>query len=210
VQEGATLLLYGREPDKNRFLNQVKKAVWSLIVLLKSNDWKVLHTEYDLQGSFVNLPVKGKADLILVRGEEHAIVDLKWRGLNSRKEMIKNNEDLQLVMYANLFPPEDYWAHTAYFIMQEGKVVARNKYAFKEAIVAGNDMEHKAANAQIYGLMEKTYTWRMNQINQGLLEIRTKNTASELDALYAADAFDILEMKTENARYDDYRGLISG
>jgi ATP-dependent helicase/nuclease subunit B len=210
VQEGATLLLYGREPDKNRFLNQVKKAAWSLIILLKSNDWKVLHTEYDLQGSFVNLPVKGKADLILIRGDEHAIVDLKWRGLNSRKEMIKNNEDLQLVMYANLFPPEDYWAHTAYFIMQEGKIVARNKYAFKEAIVAGNDMEHKAANAQIYGLMEKTYTWRMNQIKHGLLEIRTQNTVSELDALYAADAFDILEMKKENARYDDYRGLISG
>jgi ATP-dependent helicase/nuclease subunit B len=209
VQEGATLLLYGREPDKNRFLNQVKKAAWSLITLLKNNGWQVLHTEYDLSGTFVNQSVRGKADLILVRGSEHAIIDLKWRGTTRRKEMIKNNEDLQLVMYAKLFPPENEWAHTAYFIMQEGKIVARNKIAFKEAIVAGQDMEHQEANAHIYNQMEKTFVWRMKQINQGLLEIRTQNTAAELDFLYAGEANDLLEMKKEGAYFDDYRGLIA-
>jgi ATP-dependent helicase/nuclease subunit B len=208
-QEGATLLLYGREPDKNRFLSQVKKAAWSLITLLKNNGWKVLHTEYNLDGTFVNQSMRGKADLILVRGNEHAIIDLKWRGTNSRKEMIKNNEDLQLVMYAKLFPPEQEWAHTAYFIIQDGKIVARNNLAFKEATVAGQDTQHSEANALIYDRMEKTFIWRMKQMSLGLVEIRTHSTVSELDGLYADEANDLLEMKRESARYDDYRGLIT-
>jgi hypothetical protein len=43
----------------------------------------------------------------------------------------------------------------------------------------------------------------------GLVEIRTHSTVSELDGLYADEANDLLEMKRESARYDDYRGLIT-
>ncbi|HND89620.1 MAG TPA: PD-(D/E)XK nuclease family protein, partial [Saprospiraceae bacterium] len=83
-REGATLLLYGREPERKAFLTKVKNAAWSLISLIRSNGWSVLHTELDLEGHFAQIPVRGKADLVLGRGEERAIVDLKWGGTNRR------------------------------------------------------------------------------------------------------------------------------
>ena len=210
-REGATLLLYGREPERNAFLNRVKNAAWSLVSLLRTNGWSVAHTELDLEGAFSGVPVRGKADLVLQRGEEWAIVDLKWSGTQRRKEMIRNGEDLQLILYASLLPPPDHWPHTAYFILEEGKMVARNASAFREAIVAGGgDDDHQAVCAAIYQKMLKTFEWRMAQLQKGVLELRSARTAPELEALYEEALFDLLEMKNDDARWDEYRTLLAG
>lgn len=208
-REGATLLLYGREPERNAFLTKVKNAAWSLVSLLRSNGWSVLHTELALEGQIGPTPVRGKADLVLQRGDELAIVDLKWGGAKRRKELIQNGEDLQLVLYAKLLPPPDLWPHTAYFIIEEGKIIARNNAAFREAIVAGSGGgDHAAACEQIFARMERTYAWRVGQLRRGMVELRTSRTAPELEALYEGQLFDLLEMKNEDARWDDYRTLL--
>ncbi|HHH50637.1 MAG TPA: hypothetical protein ENK52_06635, partial [Saprospiraceae bacterium] len=95
AREGAVLLLYGREPEKVAFINKIKYAAWSLVSMIQSNGWKVLQTEMPLAGKFQGIPVKGKADLVLQRGDELAVVDLKWRGAARREKIIKNEEDLQ-------------------------------------------------------------------------------------------------------------------
>ncbi len=208
-REGATLLLYGREPERNAFLNQVKNAAWSLVTLVRSNGWSVVDTEQSLEGYFGTVPLRGKADLVLRRGDELAIVDLKWSGATLRKELIKNGEDLQLVLYGHLLPPPDQWPHTAYFILKEGKMIARNKMAFRESIVAGQDDDHATICALIFGRMEKTFAWRLEQVSRGWLELRTARTADELETFYAEEPmFDRLEMKRRDASWDDYRGLI--
>jgi len=207
-REGATLLLYGREPERLAFLNQVKNAAWSLITLLRDNHWSVVHTEHALEGFFGDIPLRGKADLVLRRGDELAIVDLKWSGATMRKELIKNGEDLQLVLYGHLLPPPDQWPHTAYFILKEGKMIARNKQAFREAIVAGQDDDHATVCALIFGRMQKTLAWRLEQIHQGRLEMRNARTAADLEEMYAEEPmFDRLEMKVKDAPWDDYRGV---
>jgi 3-phenylpropionate/cinnamic acid dioxygenase small subunit len=48
----------------------------------------------------------------------------------------------------------------------------------------------------------------MLQISNGAIEIRTERTAMELEALYEGHLVSLLEMKREDARYDDYRGLL--
>lgn len=208
-REGATLLLYGREPERNQFLNRVKNAAWSLISQIRNNGWLIAATELPLEGAFSGLPVRGKADLVLRRDpDEWAIVDLKWSGARRRKEMIQNGEDLQLILYAKLLPPPEHWAHTAYFILEDGKMIARNKTAFRDAVTAGGDEDHAAACTQIYARMERTFAWRLAQLQKGVLEMRTARTAPELDALYAEELFDLLEMKSDDARWDDYRTLV--
>jgi PD-(D/E)XK nuclease superfamily len=210
-KEGATLLLYGREPERKAFLNRVKNAAWSLVSLLRSNGWAVEQTEMKLEGYFGDTPIRGKADLVLSRGEERAIIDLKWSGAKRRKELIMNGEDLQLVLYAKLLPPVEEWPHTAYFILEEGKIIARNAMAFSESVVAGrsND-DHISACTAIFEKMERTHQWRLAQINKGMIELRTSRTAAELEALYEGQLFDLLEMKNEDARWDDYRILVDG
>lgn len=208
-REGATLLLYGREPERMAFLNRVKTAAWSLVSMIRSNHWSVEKTEMELQGSFLGMPVRGKADLVLRRDDEYAIVDLKWSGAKRRKELIQNGEDLQLMLYAHLLPPVDKWPHTAYFILDEGKMIARNTAAFKEAEVAGKGGEdHITACQAIFEKMEKTYAWRLAQLQNGIIELRTARTAQELEALYEGQLFELLEMKNEDARWDDYRTLL--
>lgn len=209
AKEGATLLLYGREPERNAFLNRVKHAAWALLSLLANNHWRVSHTELELEGQFGATPIRGKADLVLERDHEYAIVDLKWGGATRRKEMIRNGEDLQLVLYAHLLPPPELWPHTAYFILEDGKMIARNAAAFREAQTAASDVDnHAPVCASIFERMERTFEWRMAQLQRGMLELRTRRTASELEAIYEGELLNLLEMKTEDARFDEYRMLL--
>jgi hypothetical protein len=48
----------------------------------------------------------------------------------------------------------------------------------------------------------------MQQISNGTIEIRTARTAVELESLYEGQLIDLLEMKQEESRYDDYKGLL--
>ncbi len=207
-REGATLLLYGREPEKNQFLNRVKNAAWSLIYLLRDNGWAVEQAENEYVGQFWGIQIKGKPDLVLVRGPERAVVDLKWSGLGRRQKMIQSQEDLQLVLYSKLAPPEEKWAHSAYFILENGRMVARNNEAFRQALVAGSGDDHRTVNSVIFNKMELTFRWRMEQLRRGLLEIRTARTLGELDVLYAEELLELLEMKGEAARWDDFKTLV--
>jgi len=208
-KEGAVLLKYGREPEKIAFLNRVKYAAWSLISMIRENGWTVKDTESRLHGKFSNIEMKGIADLVLERGDELAVIDLKWRGASRRKMMIKNEEDLQLVMYSRLLTEDDSWAHTAYFILENGSMISRNELAFKDAIPVAPNSQHEEINQRIYEMMEKTYQWRLHQLNAGKIEIRTAQTAQELEEIYGDELIEILEMRRENAMFDDYRTLIN-
>jgi hypothetical protein len=208
-REGAVLLMYGKEPEKVAFMQKVKNAAWGLVNMIQTNEWEVMRTEMPLQGKFLGRPVKGKADLVLKRGDELAVVDLKWGGKGRRQQMIKNEEDLQLVMYSKLLTVDSNWAHTAYFIMSSAEMLARNSLGFKEAVVVSSKLDHISTNERIWKKMEQTYLWRMEQFRKGKIEIRTKATLETLNELYINELMDILEMKDGNAPYDDYSTLVN-
>lgn len=58
-------------------------------------------------------------------------------------------------------------------------------------------------------LMEATYEWRMAQIAQGRIEIRCAQTRLDLEDAYGDALLDLLEMKQEDAMFDDYRVLVN-
>ncbi|MBK7408836.1 MAG: hypothetical protein IPJ40_12715 [Saprospirales bacterium] len=66
-------------------------------------------------------------------------------------------------------------------------------------------------NERIWTRMEQTYRWRMQQLASGAVEVRCTRTLPDLDLTYQddPDMLQILEMKTEDARFDDYRTLIN-
>lgn len=208
-REGATLMLYGREPERIGFLRRVKFAAWSIINLIRNNNWKIEATEQSIKGDFLNVPINARADLVLKRGAERAVIDLKWRGARRRERIIRNEEDLQLVLYSNLLAEGQDWAHTAYFIMENGKMIARNNLAFKEIIAVNPEAQHQEINQRILQTMEATYKWRIGQLQKGLVEIRCAQTQLDLEDLYDAELLDILEMKSGDAPFDDYRTLIN-
>lgn len=208
AREGAVLLMYGRGPERISFLNKIKYASWSLVSMIQKNGWKVQESEMDLKGKFNDIDIKAKADLVLERGEEKLVIDLKWRGASRRKMMIKNEEDLQLVMYSKLLTADETWAHTAYFILEEGKMIARNSLAINEVEAVAPDSDHININQSILEKMEKTYNWRLAQLERGQIEVRTEHTKLDLEEAYSGELFDLLEMKDGGAFFDDYRTLI--
>jgi len=212
-REGAVLLMYGKEPERINFLNRLKYATWSLVSLVQNNGWQVKATEMDLEGQFENVAVRAKADLVLQKENEHAVVDLKWRGITRRENSIRNEEDLQLVLYSNLLTDDNKWAHTSYFIIERGRLIARNNLAFKEITPIAGDSDHSSINERIFNKMAATYHWRMEQIRKGLIEIRSATTKDELEDAYedfglTPPGMDMLEMRDDDAPFDDYKTLI--
>lgn len=223
AREGAVLLMYGREPERIAFVNKLKYATWSLLSHIRENGWKVQKTEKDLKGKFPcnseenaenRTPIRGIADLVLERGDELAVVDLKWRGAARRTNMIRNGEDLQLVLYARLLSENSQWPHTSYFIIENGKLLARNNEAFRGITPLAPEADRQAVNEDILAQMEATWRWRMSQLAQGQIEVRCRQTMSDIEETYSDQGqgelmLEILEMKGEDARWDDYRTLIN-
>jgi hypothetical protein len=222
AREGAVLLMYGREPDRVAFVNKLKFAAWCLVTHIRDNGWRVKATEEVLDGKFplddeASPAVKGIADLLLERhcpgGEsELAVVDIKWRGSGWREAMIRNEEDLQLVLYARLASPKK-WAHTAYFIVENGKLLTRNTAAFQSISPISPSADHGEVSDRILNRMHATWRWRMAQLGQGRVEVRCRQTLAAIEEAYAdeqsSSLLDLLEMKGEDAKYDDYRVLIN-
>ncbi len=211
AREGAVLLMYGREPERQAFLNRVKYAAWSLVAAFQKDKWQVKATEMDMAGGFCQMPIRAKADLVLKKGEKLAVIDLKWRGAARRQRIIRNEEDLQLVMYAQLLTADEATAETAYFIIEDGKLIARNNKAFEDAFAVSPDSDPLEVRTRMWDKMQKTYQWRLDQLQQGQVEIRTQATLLDLEDAYADSGilFDILEMKDKEAPFDDYRTLIN-
>lgn len=223
MREGTVLLLYGREPERVQFANKLKYAAWSLIQQLRTNGWRVLATEKALDGTFPvylsnpdhpRIPVTGIADLVLERDNgELAVLDFKWRNSSHRKRMLQNEEDLQLAFYSRLTSPAGQWAHTAYFILEKGELLARNNLAFREVSPIAPDQDHREVYERLFRKMEATWLWRMGQLRDGQVEVRCRQTLQEIEDHYAASGqgpllLDLLEMKGEDAPFDDYRTLL--
>ncbi len=210
-KEGAILMMYGREPDRIAFEYKVKFAAWNLVSMIQNNGWKVLKTEMELEETVNNTEYKGFADIVLERGAEKAIIDLKWRGIGWRRDLIKNEEDIQLVLYAQLLKKESTWPNTSFFIIENGKMLSRNNNAFSEVSPIVPDSDDQEVYDKIFNKMESTYHWRKEQLANGRIEIRCTQTALALEDFYhekEVDLFSKLEMKTENAKFDEYRVLI--
>jgi len=57
--------------------------------------------------------------------------------------------------------------------------------------------------------MIRTYQWRLEQLANGMVEVRTKQTAGELAEEYGAELLELLEMYETDAPFDQYRTLIN-
>ncbi|MCH2021413.1 MAG: PD-(D/E)XK nuclease family protein [Saprospiraceae bacterium] len=214
-REGAVLLMYGQEPERIGLIHKIKYAAWSLVSSIQANNWEIEATESKISGKIVDKELKGFVDLVLTRGNEKAIVDLKWGGASYRKDQYRNKTDLQLVIYSKFLEKKEEWAHTAFFIIESGKLIARNNLAFKEAEAISPDLDFREIHQEIWHSLEKTYKWRMDQISLGKVEVRTEDTHEELEELIreefldSDDFWDLLEMKSGNAKFDDYQVLIN-
>jgi hypothetical protein len=208
-REAAVLMMYGQESERRAFINMMKQAAWALLSAIQQNGWNVLGSEQKIEGLLGEQSLKGKADLILERGDERVVVDLKISGSDRYKKKIRNKDDIQLLIYSKFAADTENWAHSAYFIISKAQLLATNNIAFAEAEALLPDEDSNAANDHTWTKLQKTYEWRLKQIHDGKIEVRTDVNLKELEENYMEeDLISMLELPNEAAKYDIYNVLI--
>jgi hypothetical protein len=211
-EEGATLLLYGREIELQLFLHTLRRSIQSFVQMLQNNGWRVKSVEHAYRGKVLDLPVHCRTDVILQKNDEMCILDLKWAGAGRRTDLVRNGEDIQLITYARALPPTEYWPHTGFYIISESKLIMRNREAFQEAVIPGklSEKTHAEIATEIFDRLEKTLAWRLEQVREGQIEVRTTDTHQALEDIYASDLPDLLNLPRESGKYDPYLTLVYG
>jgi hypothetical protein len=197
------------ESERRAFINLMRQAAWALLSGIQNNGWKIVGSEINIEGFLGNQALKGKSDLILERGPEKAVVDLKFSGLDHYRNKIKNREDLQLLIYSRFASETEDWAHRAYFIINKAQLLAANNHAFKEAEVLLPEDDIRSSNNLSWEKLQQTYNWRSEQINAGQIELRTSKTIEFLEEYYSSeDMISKLELPRDSAKYDIYNVLL--
>jgi len=210
-EEGATLLHYGREQERVGFQKKCTRAMQRFVRDMRSAGWIPVAAEKSLSGLFSGLPLSGRADLILRRGADYFIIDLKWGGKERRENELKNREDLQLALYRHLLRQEDAQGniYTGFYLIDPPVWITRDEAAFTPAGHAGAPADSEEIYVEILEKLRRTLHWRRAQIASGKVEIRREASVKALDDFYGSALEDLMEPKRKDAPFDDFRNLIN-
>ncbi|MDP5090375.1 MAG: PD-(D/E)XK nuclease family protein, partial [Saprospiraceae bacterium] len=209
-QEGATMLQYGKEPERSVLSRKLTQGVLKFVKIMKNDGWEPDSVETKLTGTFCDKPVSGIVDIILKRGNDRAIIDLKWSGKNYRMDLLKNKEDLQLALYYSLLHQTGSFdnVYTAFYIIESGELLSRNMRIANEGISNFSIEDPKGTYAEILSKMSSTFHWRKEQLSRAQIEIRNGKNSAFLEEEYGS-LLELLEMKREDSIFDDFKALVN-
>jgi hypothetical protein len=102
-QEGATLLLLGKQSEAAALLDTGKQALWTLAQQLRAAQIKETATNVNFKADFIGGQLDGYVDL-LVKNETSrtSVIDLKSGRMEEKKKELQANVHLQLAIYGFL------------------------------------------------------------------------------------------------------------
>ncbi|MCP3850782.1 MAG: PD-(D/E)XK nuclease family protein [Gammaproteobacteria bacterium] len=205
-QEGLVLLQPGRGIEKARFEETAKRSLFALIEQLRAANVIEIEMEGKNEGLFFGGKLTGDIDVRVVnRDGIEAIVDIKWGGKSYREASLSKNEHLQLVIYSylrGLKLKEQGWPSVAYFIIDESVMLSQDNSFFPNAWIVNKESDESIK--QVWQRMKKTWQWRREQIDHGLIEVTVANTEPGTDSQPGADG---LEIPDKSDFYNDYAAL---
>lgn len=170
-KEGSNLLLTENKRSLITFKTLTLSGLSTLTSILQKDKWEIVATEKELQGILFGEKVESKIDLIVKRGNEIAVIDYKWSGYSRKLSEIADGADLQLAIYSKLATENDDFAHTAYFIINESKLIAKDKKAFSNALSPQTADDSQLSYPDLIDLMEATFKYRMDELKAGCLDL---------------------------------------
>jgi hypothetical protein len=145
-QEAAPLVSRGAEVARHRARELVGEAARTLFDLLQRGGWRPRAAEAELEGTFEEAALAGRADLVAEKADTSAIIDLKLGSLSYYREKLKNGEALQVALYSDLARGGGTLPPTGYFMINRGELLTVDTGAFPGALeIDGPSMEETLA-----------------------------------------------------------------
>lgn len=103
----------------------VPAALEALVRLLHDRGLEVVGAELDRQGAHRGMPLHGRLDLLVRRGAEVAVLDLKWtRSEHRYLEEVAEGRAVQLAIYRAMVGTDGTAATGGYFLLRHRRIVA--------------------------------------------------------------------------------------
>ena len=202
--EGANLLLPGQSLERENLRDVALRSCAALIDQLRAAGVVSVCMEKQVQGRFLDGRLTGYIDMLVTnRAGREALIDLKFGGGKYRVAELKENRHLQLAIYSQLRHEETKkHPESAYYIFREKRLLAQDQRFFPHADVVTPHDEQGVAG--IWTAFERTWLWRREQMDQGLIEMTVTGTESDEQSLPPEDGLVIDEY---NDRFNDYANL---
>ncbi|MEY9584285.1 PD-(D/E)XK nuclease family protein [Sinorhizobium fredii] len=103
----------------------VPAALESLVGLLHQRALEVVGSELEREGSYRGLSLQGRLDLLVRRGPQVAVLDLKWTRSERRyREEIVNGSAVQLAVYRAISTDASTKGTGGYFLLRQRRILA--------------------------------------------------------------------------------------
>ncbi len=208
-QEGAVLLLLGKQSEALALLDTAKRALWSLAQQLKAAQIIETRTNVNFKADFIGGKLEGFVDL-LIKNEKSkvAVVDLKSGRLEEKQKELQTNVQLQLAIYGFLHKQIlGEWPSASYFILNSGRMLAQDKDYFPHAYSV-------PAKSGLSGLeicwneFVEMWTYRRALLDQGWVELTLGATVPKNGGEYSpASPLEHWQPAQNQDRYNDFKAL---
>ena len=203
-QEGSSYLLPGKQREAEELRTTAIDAAWALIDYLRAAQVDSVHMEEKVEGSFKGGRLGGSIDILLsAPGKREAVLDLKWSRFKDRCDDLRGNRQLQLAVYAVMRQQATrQWPGEAYFILDEGRMLAQNDHFFGDAEICKTEDEY-ANSLTLWAAFEKRWAWRRTQLDDGVIEINVEGTEPDEASVPPEDGLAVAKPDP----FDDYLAL---
>jgi hypothetical protein len=178
--------------------DQVPAAMEALVRLLQEQGLEVVGAELQRDGRFGDLALTGRIDLMVRRGAEVAVLDLKWTYSDRRYvAMVSDGTAVQLAVYHALARADGAVAPGGYFLLRQRRVVAGTG-----SFLTGDPVEAARPDDDTLRLVAQDWTAWKDLTHRGVLiaaGLPAATTARPDDLAFAAP--------DEPCRYCDLVGL---
>lgn len=197
--EGLTFLIDKNEIALKQFQKLLHNSLVTLTSIIVSNGWEIYKMEEPVKCDTSKIPLSGFIDLQLKRGEELAIVDLKWGGKSHKSKSLIQERDIQLVLYDQMKKSHAKKIHLAYYIINAGQMLARNRDAFSQAFEISSEKTEIEIKDTIWQKLINTYEERWAEFNRGVIEVGDDCYATYLSSMIYSDekSYLIPELKSK-------------